>query len=176
MDFNPPDPEKIQQSIFRLKDAFQRAADADTGSSQPAFQKLNDKFNDLVELQDSLDLEGLAGGGSPDFAKLAETAMKAISTISGFQKAMNEVRGEAQSNPSAAIAWEELQETLKEEGKELSGGMSFPGGGFPGGGFPGFPGGRNDDQGPANDDDVDQTPKAPKPPKPKKPGNGGFKL
>lgn len=173
MDFNPPDPEKIQQAIFRLKDAFQRAADADTGSSQPAFQNLNDKFNDIVELQESLDLDGLAGGGTPDFAKLAETAMKAISTISGFNKAMNDVRREAQSNPSAAIAWEELQDALKEEGKELSGGLSFPGGGFPGGGFPG-PFGRNDDG--ANDDNIDDTPKPPKPKGPKKPGNGGFKL
>ncbi len=162
--FNPPDPEKIEQAVYRLKDAFQRAADAETGAAQPSFQRLSDAFNKLIDDSQSIDLDG----GDP-----MKAIMKLMPTIMDFQSSMSKVRRAGQTNPAAAEAMRELEETLKEEGKGI---MDMIGGSLGGlGGF-GFPGSQPNAQD-NDDDDIAPPVKKPEAPKrPRKPGNGDFKL
>lgn len=160
-DFNPPDPHQLQQALYRIKDAFQRAAEAETGAAQPLFQNLSDKFNTAVDSLNEIEMDEQ----NLDPIKLV---MKIGPMVMDLQRTQKRLIDEAGKNPAAAEALRELQETMQEEMKGLMSGISF--------------GGQNP-FGTSGDSDNDNIePPAPKPaqkpkfPKPPKPGKGDFKL
>jgi hypothetical protein len=149
--FNPPDPEKVLESIGNLKDAFLRAADAETGSAKPLFESLSDKFNSVIEK--SMDLA--ATSQKPDPNKLMMQMMPAMMEI---QRTVEKIRREASSNAAAAQTLSQLEDDIRTEISNIMGG-SLPG-------IPGMP-------------SIKKTPPKPpasKGPKPKRPGDGSFDL
>ncbi|HEX2753331.1 MAG TPA: hypothetical protein VHP34_09590 [Alphaproteobacteria bacterium] len=149
--FNPPDPEKVLESIGNLKDAFLRAADAETGSAKPLFESLSDKFNSVIEK--SMDLA--ATSQKPDPNKLMMQMMPAMMEI---QRTVEKIRREASSNAAAAQTLSQLEDDIRTEISNIMGG-SLPG-------IPGMPSIKK----------TPPKPPAPKGPTPKRPGNGSFDL
>lgn len=149
--FNPPDPDKVLESIGNLKDAFLRAADAETGSAKPLFESLSDKFNSVIEK--SMDLASTTE--KPDPNKLMMQMMPAMMEI---QNTVNKIRREAGNNPAAADALRQLEDDIRTEVSNMLGG-SLPG-------IPGMPSIKK----------TPPKPPAPKGPKPKRPGDGSFDL
>lgn len=160
--FTPPDPEKLEASLRTVKDAFQRAADANTGKAQPMFQTLSDKFNEVMDKSFELSAENI---------EPMKAIMKLMPSIMEVQMTFSQLRREAENNSAAADALADLQQTIQAESKSLLGSLGLPGGLS---GFPGFPG--NDDDTPPAPPAPKEKPAAPKFPRPKKPGNGDFKL
>jgi ABC-type transporter Mla subunit MlaD len=150
--FNPPDPDKVLQSIDNLKNAFLRAADAQTGPAKPLFESLSDKFNSVVEK--SMDLG--ASADTPDINKLMRQMMPAMMDI---QSTVNQIRRQAASNPAAAQTLHQLEDDIRTEISNMLGG-ALPG-------IPGLPSIKKTPPKP---------PAPPKGPKPKRPGDGSFDL
>jgi len=149
--FNPPDPDKVLESICNLKDAFLRAADAETGSAKPLFESLSDKFNSVIEK--SMDLASTTE--KPDPNKLMMQMMPAMMEI---QNTVNKIRREAANNPNAAQTLRQLEDDIRTEISNIMGG-ALPG-------IPGMPSVKK----------TPPKPPAPKGPAPKRPGNGSFDL
>lgn len=146
--FTPPDPEKILESMDRIKTAFENAAAADTGAAQPLFQSLSDKFNKVIS--DGMDM----ASQNPNPNQVMRSLMPVMMEL---QKTVMQLQRMAQTDSRVANTLSDLEETIKGEVQTLMG--SLPG-------IPGIPGiGRGG-----------KPPVPPKPPKPKKPGNGSFDL
>ncbi len=149
--FNPPDPDDVLKSMERLKDIFDKAANADTGSAQPLFQKLRDGFNKAAD--DALRLQNSGAEIDPRQAmmQMMPALMQIKSTVVRIQQA-------ARSNPAAAEALQEMMSDMRAEISSLMGGM------------PGFPG-----AGPSTPPKPPAPPAPPKgpAPKPRGPGRGG---
>lgn len=152
-----PDPEKALQAVERIKEAFNKAAEADTGVSQPLFQKLSDNFTNLLDKAQNADPE----------ADIKETIFDLLPSVGKLQSAFSAVEARSKSDPSVAQALGELRGTMQQEMKNMlpAGLDNILGalGGF--GGFPSF--GKGDDK-----------PSTPKPGKKaqKKPKDGDFDL
>jgi hypothetical protein len=147
--FTPPDPQKILESMDRIKTAFENAAAADTGAAQPLFQSLSDKFNKVIT--DGMDMAAQNPNPNQVMRSLMPVMMELQKTVMQLQK-------HAQTDSRVADALADLENSIKAEVQTLMG--SLPG-------IPGIPGlGRGNNKPPA----------PPKPPKPKKPGNGSFDL
>lgn len=149
--FNPPDPDKVLESIGNLKDAFLRAADAETGSAKPLFESLSDRFNSVIEK--SMDLASQSE--KPDPNKMMMQMMPAMMEI---QTTVNKIRRDAGNNPAAAETLRQLEEDIRTEVSNMLGGA-----------LPGMPGIPSIKKAPPK-------PPAPKGPKPKRPGDGSFDL
>ncbi|MDP2206387.1 MAG: hypothetical protein Q8K65_08780 [Alphaproteobacteria bacterium] len=145
--FNPPDPKDVMDAMERLKDVFARAANADTGSAQPLFQKLSDSFNNAIDA--ALKLQKSNPNMNPQ-----QAMMQLMPTLMQVQTSMQRLEQAARTNPDAAEALQELKGDLQNEMRALMGGM------------PGFPG-----AGPKQPPKPPVTP--PKPPKPRGPGRDG---
>lgn len=142
--FNPPDPKDVMEAMERLKDVFSKAAQADTGSAQPLFQKLSDSFNKAVDA--ALDLQKNNPGLPPQ-----QAMMQLMPTLVQVQTSVQRIEQAAHTNPDAAQALQELKGDLQNEMRALMGGL------------PGFPGAAK----------PKQPPQPPKPPKPRGPGRDG---
>lgn len=156
---NFPDPDKILESFERVKEAFARAAEADTGSAKRHFVRLSDKFNNLVEQGMKLSTQDL------DPKKLT---LRLMPTVMDLQMTLSAIKREAQNNPAAAAAINELEDTMRQEITTLMSALD----GIPG--LPKIPGLKFPPQAP-------KAPPAPpansnKPAPKKKPGGGDFKL
>jgi hypothetical protein len=108
--FNP-DPEKFFQSIGRLKEAFQAAADGVTGPAQPKFQELNQSFTNFIDLD--------LGGDSLNLGAI----MKAVGAARNFQKALKEVEVLARTDASAAEAFTSIRDAMSGEMQNLGGSL-----------------------------------------------------
>lgn len=148
--FNPPDPDKVLESIVNLKDAFLRAADAETGRAKPMFESLSDKFNKLID--DSMDAASTSQSMDPN-----KIMMKMMPAMMEIQGAVNSIRREAAQNPAAAQTLQALEDDIRTEISSIMGGA-----------IPGMPSIKNTPKPPK--------PPAPKGPKPKRPGDGSFDL
>lgn len=113
--FNP-DPENAFKAMEKLKEAFNRAADANTGRAQPLFEKLADNFTKIID--DSIDLAEKSGGRPPSPKELQEKLMPAIMSV---QSSLQKIAREAQSNPAAAAALMQLQKDMQEAMKLMMG-------------------------------------------------------
>ncbi|MDY0008864.1 MAG: hypothetical protein RBS08_04090 [Bdellovibrionales bacterium] len=143
--FNPPDPNDVIETMQRLKDAFAKAASANTGSAQPLFQTLSDSFAKAVDA--ALDLQQNNPGIKPQ-----QAMMQLMPTLMQVQGAVQRLEQAARTNPAAAEALSELKNDMQTEMRGLLGGM------------PGFPG--------AGQKPPSVPPKPPKPPAPKPRGPG----
>lgn len=152
-----PDPEKALQAVERIKEAFNKAAEADTGVSQPLFQKLADNFTNVLDKAQQADPQ----------ADMKETIFDLIPSFMKLQSAFSAVEARSKTDPSVAQALGELKGTMQQEMKNMMpAGLDNILGGLGGlGGFPGLGG-------------SDDKPAAPKPPKksPRKPKDGDFDL
>ena len=128
MPFNPPDPDKIIQTLERLRDAHHVAAEAKTGSAQPLFQRLADlvdtAVDKVIEIQNS--------GEQPDMMDM----MNLVGSMTFNSKSiLGKLQREMEHNPAAAETFQQLQQTMQEEMQTLMesimpdiGGMIPPGG------------------------------------------------
>lgn len=146
--FTPPDPDKVLESLGRLKDAFLRAADAETGRAKPLFESLSDTFNKTID--DAMDMA--SRNTNPDPNKIMMQMMPAMMQL---QNAVNQLRREASTNPAAAKTLQQLESDIREEVSNMMGGA-----------IPGMPSIKK----------TPPKPPAPKGPKPKRPGDGSFDL
>ncbi len=156
MDF---DPEEILQIVERIRDAFNRAAEADTGSSQAVFKKVAAGVDRLFVQATDPSNQG------QDPQKLF---MKFLPSIMQLQMAASQLKREVQNNPLAAQAYADLQSEVQEEAKALLPLL----GKF--GNLPGFPKLPGMDFGQNNPPQEPPAPPAPKKKKPGKPNGGGF--
>jgi hypothetical protein len=113
MNFNPPDPYQLQQSLYRLQDAFQRAADADTGSAKPHFQSLSDQFSKAVETISQLE------AAPQDLGSMIKLAGTISSLMKNLGPATAALRQEVAQNPAAKQAMQEMDHAMKEEMQAL---------------------------------------------------------
>ncbi len=146
--FTPPDPDQVLESLDRLKDAFQRAAAAETGSAKPLFVSLSNSFNKTID--NAMDMA--AKTTNPDPNKIMMQMMPAMMQL---QNSVNQLRREAATNPAAAQTLQQLESDIREEVSSLMGGS-----------MPGMPSIKR----------TPPKPPAPKGPKPKRPGDGSFDL
>jgi hypothetical protein len=146
--FTPPDPDQVLESLDRLKDAFQRAASAETGNAKPLFVNLSNSFNKTIN--DVMDMA--AKTTNPDPNKIMMQMMPAMMQL---QNSVNQLRREAATNPAAAQTLQQLESDIREEVSNLMGGS-----------IPGMPSIKR----------TPPKPPAPKGPKPKRPGDGSFDL
>lgn len=133
----------------RIKDAFNDAAQADTGAAQPLFQSLRDKFEKVID--DGMELSAQ----NPNPNQIMRSLMPVMMEL---QKTVLQLQRMAQTDPRVANALSNLEDTIRNEVQTLMGGLP---------GVPGLGKSKGNDNTP---------PKPPKPslPKPKKPGNGNF--
>lgn len=163
------DPEDILKAVERMREAFNRAAEADSGSAQRLFQKLSSKIDNLFDQAmdpRNQDLEP------------KKMVMKMLPSVMELQMTMSQIKREAQSNAQAAEVLDQLSREIQDEAKVLLPMLgNLPGiiGGLPGGfKLPGMDFGQPKEP--------PQTPPAPpSPPKksprpPRKPGSDGFKF
>lgn len=155
------DPEEILKAVERIREAFNRAAEADSGSAQRSFQKLAGKIDNLIA--QSMDPRNQ----DSDPKKMM---MKMLPQIMDLQMTMSQLKREAQSNPAAATVLADLARDIQDEMKSLLPLLgNIPG--IPG--MPKFPG--------MDFGQPKQPPAPPKPPapparKPPKDNGDGFKF
>lgn len=156
------DPEEILKAVERIREAFNRAAEADSGSAQRTFKKLSSKIDALIT--QSMDPRN-------QDADPKKMMMKMLPQIMDLQMTMSQLKREAQSNPLAANVLADLARDIQDEVKTLLPML----GNIPG--IPGLPKLPGMDFGQPKDTPKNP-PAPPAPPKPpRKPGGGGgFKF
>ena len=152
--FTPPDPDKALKAFDNIKEAFAKAASADTGKAQPLFQSLSDKFNKMMD--DIIEIASNDPNPNPQ-----KIMFKMMPVMISVQQTATQLQRLAQTDSRVADTMAELQDSIKTEIQAL-----IPGG-LPGG-F-NLPGAGN-----SNRPQQDNKPAAPKFPRPKKPGSGNF--
>lgn len=121
--FNPPDPDDVLKAMERLKEIFDKAADANTGSAQPLFQKLRDSFNKAAD--DAMKLQNSGEELDP-----RQAMMKMMPALMQIQSNVVRIQQAARTNPAAAEALQEMMNDMRTEISSLMGGMpGFPGAG-----------------------------------------------
>ncbi len=156
------DPEEILKAVERIREAFNRAAEADSGSAQRTFKKLSSKIDALIT--QSMDPRN-------QDADPKKMMMKMLPQIMDLQMTMSQLKREAQSNPLAANVLADLARDIQDEVKTLLPML----GNIPG--IPGLPKLPGMDFGQPKDTPKNPPapPAAPKPPR-KPGGGGGFKF
>lgn len=155
------DPEEILKAVERIREAFNRAAEADSGASQRTFKKLASKIDGLIA--QSMDPRN-------QDADPKKMMMKMLPQIMDLQMTMSQIKREAQNNPAAATVLADLARDIQDEIKTLLPML----GNIPG--IPGLPKLPGMDFGQPKDEPKKPTPPAaPKPPR-KPGGGGGFKF
>lgn len=156
------DPEEILKAVERIREAFNRAAEADSGSAQRTFKKLSSKIDALIT--QSMDPRN-------QDADPKKMMMKMLPQIMDLQMTMSQLKREAQSNPLAANVLVDLARDIQDEVKTLLPML----GNIPG--IPGLPKLPGMDFGQPKDTPKNPPapPAAPKPPR-KPGGGGGFKF
>lgn len=155
------DPEEILKAVERIREAFNRAAEADSGSSQRSFKKLAGKIDNLIA--QSMDPRNQ----DSDPKKMM---MKMLPQIMDLQMTMSQLKREAQSNPAAATVLADLARDIQDEMKSLLPMLgNIPG--IPG--MPKFPG---MDFGQPKQPPVPPKPPAPPARQPPKDNGDGFKF
>ena len=156
------DPEEILKAVERIREAFNRAAEADSGSAQRTFKKLSSKIDALIT--QSMDPRN-------QDADPKKMMMKMLPQIMDLQMTMSQLKREAQSNPLAANVLADLARDIQDEVKTLLPML----GNIPG--IPGLPKLPGMDFGQPKDTPKNppEPPAAPKPPR-KPGGGGGFKF
>lgn len=160
------DPEEIFQAIERMRDAFNRAAEADSGNAQRLFKKLSTKVEGLLD--QAMDPRNQ----DMDPQKLF---MKMLPSVMDLQMTMSQLKREAQNNPAAAGVLAQLAQDIQAEAKALLpllGNLPGIGGALPGGfKLPGMDFGQ-----PKEPQEPKNPPAPPKPGKPPRKPGGGFKF
>lgn len=155
------DPEEILKAVERIREAFNRAAEADSGSAQRTFKKLSSKIDALIT--QSMDPRN-------QDADPKKMMMKMLPQIMDLQMTMSQLKREAQNNPAAAGVLADLVRDIQDEVKTLLPML----GNIPG--IPGLPKLPGMDFGQPKDEPKNPpAPPAPKPPR-KPGGGGGFKF
>lgn len=113
---NPPDPEQIKQTLFRLKDVFQRAADAPTGDAQPHFERLSRGFSRAVDGV----LSAVEQKKSPQ-----SIVLSLAPALIDMQMAQAALEREIDINPAVAPVIQQLVEEVKAESASLMDGMDI---------------------------------------------------
>ena len=152
----PIDPEKAFNAFENIRKAFLEAASADTGTAQPLFQSLSDKFNKMVD--DVMEMGALDPNISP-----SKIMFKMMPVIMDVQKTASQIQRLAQTDERVADTMSTLANTIK---NEITG--ILPAGGLGGFNLPGLGGLGGGGSTPAAEDKPNIHPK-----KPKKPGTGG---
>jgi len=156
--FTPPDPDKALKAFDNIKEAFAKAAAADTGAAQPLFQNLSDKFNKMMD--DIIDIASTDPNPNPQ-----KIMFKMMPVMMSVQQTATQLQRLAQTDARVADTMAELQDAIKTEIQSLlPGGIGLPGG------F-NLPGAGNNNK-PSSQDNKPAAPKFP--PRPKKPGSGNF--
>ena len=117
------DPEEL---FNRLRDVFNRAAEADSGTAQPLFQKLADKVDRLYKQATDPANQNL------DRQKMM---FKMAPLIMDLQLTMKQIEAEVKRNPQAAEVLAQLSSDMQQELKALMGNIP---------GLPGLPQGHGD--------------------------------
>jgi hypothetical protein len=160
--FMIPNPEDFYESIGRLKEAFQAAADKYQGEPN-VFAALNSAYNNALDAGPDLE-ESLRSG---DRLKALAAGMKVAGTFNSFKKALVEAATIAESDPHACEVLNELRSTINTEMQNLGGGILGGMGGL-GGGYDDLPG-----TGALDPGERDEPREAPKKPAPKRKPKGG---
>ncbi len=87
------DPEEILKAVERIREAFNRAAEADSGSAQRTFKKLSSKIDALIT--QSMDPRN-------QDADPKKMMMKMLPQIMDLQMTMSQLKREAQSAKQSA--------------------------------------------------------------------------
>lgn len=151
------DPEEILKAVERIREAFNRAAEAESGTT--TFKKLSKKIDALIA--QSMD-------PSNQDADPKKLMMKMLPQVMDLQMTMQQLKREAETNPAVKAVLTDLARDIQEEVKTL---LPLLGNNIPG--IPGLPKIPGMDFGLPKEPPTPPAPRAPKPPR--KPG-GGFKF
>lgn len=153
MNFNPDDAKRV---IEYVRDAFNRAAQADSGASQRTFKKMASSIEGLSNMLEK------SNGRSLD--------PRMIFMLMDLQKTATQLKEEVQNNPQAAAVFKQLMSEIQDDLKDVLPGL----GNLPP--IPGLPKLPGMDFGLPKNPPKPPTPPAPKGGKPpRKPGDG-FKF
>jgi hypothetical protein len=149
------DPEEL---FNRLRDVFNRAAEADSGTAQPLFQKLADKVDRLYKQATDPANQNL------DRQKMM---FKMAPLIMDLQLTMKQIEAEVKRNPQAAEVLAQLSSDMQQELKALMGNIP---------GLPGLPKLPGMDFGQPREPKAPPAPPAPKRDTPPRKPGGKFKF
>lgn len=117
MAFTPPDPEKMFQTLERLRDIFREAADRSETSAKPLLEELSLNFNTLVN-------KTLSTSDPFQLTKIM------IPLVRDMQKTMAQLNILANKDPRVIPELISLQQALSQEMQNLmpglGGGIGFP--------------------------------------------------